>query len=531
MPDMLSNLFKQIKEFWSKLEKSQKKRIYITSSIVVLTVTMALITLTKPTYTTVVSDVSKKEIGEMSAILNENKIWNDVKEDGTKIIVNTKDNSKAQIALAEKGYPKGGMTFEDAVNMIGITTTESDKKHIWKQQQANEIAKKISTHDNIEYAEVSLAMPEESIFLTSDKTEKKPTAYVMVKPKSPLSKSQVQGIVMLVSKSVEQLDPKDITVVDNNLNILNSSTAADDEITVLTTQEEMLAKKTKELEDKVYNYFSVGQFDNFDTLRVVANPVLDFNKLKTQSKIINNPVDMDGGAIISSEERTEKGENALEGGAPGIDTNPGEADSPTYQLNDNNNSSYSSKELKQNFQYDETLHEEEKALGYLIPDKSTMAISIWYGKTVADESGISDDFMEQIRTAASRATGIPAANVSVNKFKMAQQDDIQRSTSDVIEETIKNYGLFIILSMLVLGLIISILTAGRRKAEVEIAATEELPINMDELMAKEEEKDDLINMQLEEKTEMQRQIDEFAKQKPEAVAQLVKSWLSDKSNY
>ena len=47
--------------------------------------------------------------------------------------------------------PKGGMTFEDAVKMIGITT-EMIKAYL-KQQQANEIAKSLA-HDNVEYAEI-----------------------------------------------------------------------------------------------------------------------------------------------------------------------------------------------------------------------------------------------------------------------------------------------------------------------------------------------------------------------------------------
>ncbi|MCR4394876.1 MAG: hypothetical protein NUV31_10940, partial [Dehalococcoidales bacterium] len=31
------------------------------------------------------------------------------------------DNGKAQMVLAQEGYPKGGITFEDAISMIGIT--------------------------------------------------------------------------------------------------------------------------------------------------------------------------------------------------------------------------------------------------------------------------------------------------------------------------------------------------------------------------------------------------------------------------
>ena len=528
MPEILINILNQIKEFWSKLDKSQKKRIYITSSVVAVSVIVALIALTRPTYATVVSNASQKEIAEMSTVLAEKGIWHEIGKDGTSIIVNAKDNSKAQIALAEKGYPKGGLTFEDAINMISITTTESDRKQIWKQQQANEIAKKLCAHDNIEYAEVSLAIPNESVFLTSNRTESRPTAYVMVKPKTQLTEEQVQGIVMLVSKSVEKLDPKDVVVVDNNLNILNR-TVPDSDIATLTTQEELLMKKARELEDKVYAYFSVGQFDNFDTLRVVANPVLDFDKMKTQSKIITPPRGMESGALISSQEKSERAENYAEDGAPGIDTNPGEAGAPTYQLSNNNNSSYRSEEIIQNFGYDETLKEEEKAIGYLVSEKSTMAISLWYGKRVTDESGLTDDFLEQIRIAASKATGIPVENISVNKYKLAPPETIETSPADVIEEIVKEYGLFIILTLLTIGMILSVLLPARQKAEpeevlaeplAEVSATEEIP--------KEEE---LISLSLEDKSEMHKQIDRFAREKPEIVAQLIKSWLADKSNY
>jgi flagellar M-ring protein FliF len=528
MPEIFTNIVEKIKEFWSKLDKSQKKRIYITSSIVAITVAAALIALTRPTYATVVSNASQKEIGEMSAVLNENGIWNKISEDGTGIIVNSRDNSKAQIALAEKGYPKGGLTFEDAINMIGITTTESDKKQIWKQQQANEIAKKLCAHDNIEYAEVSLAIPDDTVFLTSNRTESKPTAYVMVKPVTVLTEEQVQGIVMLVSKSVEKLEPENVVVVDNNLYILNRS-VPDNDISALSTQEELLAKKARELEEKVYSYFSVGQIDSFDTLRVVATPVLDFDRVKTQSKLITNPEGMDSGAIISSQERNERAENVAEDGAPGMDTNPGEANAPTYQLYNNNNSSYKSEEITQNFGYDETIKEEEKAIGYLVAEKSTMAISLWYGKRVTDESSLTDDLIEQVRTAASKATGIPIENISVNKYKLAPQETVEKSTVDIIEELIKDYGLFIILVLLILGMIISILLSFKQKVETEEILTEPIvDIAMEDEIPREEE---FIGLKLDDKSEMQKQIDKFAEEKPELVAKLIKSWLADKSNY
>ena len=253
----------------------------------------------------------------MASILEENNIKYKIENGGSDIFIHASDNDRAQVILAQEGYPKGGMTFEDAIGMIGITTTESDKKQIWHQQQTSDLERKLRMLDNIEDASVSLALPEKSIFLTSEENKKKPTAWVRVKPTEPLTSKQVKGIVMLVSRSVEGLDPADVTVVDNNLNILNDQ-YEDEYMEAISTQEEMRLKKAYELEQRVMKYFSVGQFDNFDTFRVVANPYLDFDKVRSTSRTLSNPEGMNGGAVISSQERRERLENAETGGVPGL---------------------------------------------------------------------------------------------------------------------------------------------------------------------------------------------------------------------
>lgn len=527
MLEFFSNLLKQIKEFWQKLDKSQRTHIYITSAIVVIAVTIAIIVLTRPSYSVLVSNVNQKEIGEMSSILSENNIWHEITDNGTSIKVYSKDNSKAQIVLAQAGYPKGGITFEDAISMIGITTTESDKKHIWKQQQASEIAKKLMTLDVIEYAEVSLALPEEKVFLTSNEKEYLPTAYVMVKPKTTLTQEQVKAIVMMVSKSVEKLEPENITVVDNNLNLLNDY-SEEDNITAITKQEELRLQKARELEEKVYKYFNVGGgFDSFDTLRVVANPYLDFDTLKTQSKLISNPSGMDGGALISREEITEKSSGVEEGGVPGTDTNPGETTAPTYLLGNQGTSNYDYRERRENYIYDETVQEQEKALGYLVPERSSMAISLWYGKRVLDDSKLSDDLINQIKLAASAATGIPVENITVNKYMMAPAEIVQKSTADRIKELVNEYGLFMILLLMIAVMTASVLSMRKKSESLEVAAVESAA-SLSDIMEPEYEEvipEPVKRVSLEEKSGIAKEIDRIIKEKPEAVAQLLRTWL------
>ena len=252
MPEFIKKYLDQLKEFWESLEKSQKTRLYITSAIVVAAVCISIILLNRPNKIVLFSNSDQKQIGEMISILNDNNIWNSAENNGTSIVIDAKDNNKAQILLAQSGYPKSGFTFEDAISKIGITTTQGDKKQIWKRQQISDLETKIEILDNIDEAAVTLATPETSIFYTEGQEQPRPTAYVMVRPNRKLTPAQVEGIVMLVSRSVERLDPKDVTVADNNSNILNSD-MANDTISAANSQDELRQKRENELEQKVLN--------------------------------------------------------------------------------------------------------------------------------------------------------------------------------------------------------------------------------------------------------------------------------------
>lgn len=525
MPDVIKKYLDQLKEFWGSLEKSQKTRLYITSAIVAVAIIISILVLTKPNRIVLFSNSDQKQIGEMTAILTDNSIWNEAQNNGTSIVIDSKNNNKAQILLAQAGYPKSGMTFEDAISKIGITTTESDKKHIWKAQQVSDLETKIKMLDNIDNAVVTLATPETSIFPLPGGEQPRPTAYVMVAPNQKLTDAQVEGIVMLVSRSVENLDPKDVTVADNNSNILNANNS-DDSIRAVNSQEDMRRQREAELENKVLNYFSVGQFDNFDTLRVVAHATLDFDKDKSQIKSLTNPQGMDAGAIISNKSTEETIKNGTASGEPGLGANPGTTNNPSYQVGSDGNSDYSNKSAETNFGYDEKLQETEKATGKLIPAESGLAISLWYGKKVTDATKIDDAFINDIKAAASMATGVPVKNISVNKLKLAQPEVVQISINDRIKQLITDYGFFVLMLLLIVGLLI-VGMPRRKKQQEEVLQPAMAGGGGGPKFIVPDQEDPLPEIELEERSEIKKQIDKFVKQKPDAVAQLLRNWLSD----
>jgi len=524
MPEFISKLKQKVADFWKDLDKSQKKRIYIISAILVVVLTVSIVLATRTNYVPLIKSSNQKDISEMTKILQEQNIGFKLDQNSGTILIDSKDNNKAQVALIQGGYPRSGMTFEDAFSSIKINTTESDKQKLWQHYDESTLSTKLKMlADNIEDASVTISKPEDTPFVIDDNDNEKPSANVIVKPMGELTEKQVQGIVMMVASSVVGLDPKDVTVLDNNLNILNNQTI-DSSINEANSQYDMKQRMKRALENSVYNLYNKVPLDSFESIRAVVNPVLDFDKMKKQTSDISNGTGLDGPAIISSETIKEKLVNDNAGGVPGIDSNPG--DTTTYPLNSEGNSSYNKSSEKVNNEYKRTITDEEKALGALDAEKSTMTVALYYGRRVKDDTNITPAFIESIKSDVSRATGIPVANISVNKYKMASETIEAKTLAETIKELVNNYGFFVLLLLLTIGLIIALIPRKKKEdqesvGEPALAAAGGFDVTVGD------DFDDVPEIDLEEKSEIKKKIEKFVKQKPESVAQLLRTWLSD----
>ncbi|NTV90288.1 MAG: flagellar M-ring protein FliF [Clostridiales bacterium] len=526
MPEILKKYWRQIVEFWQSLDKSQKTRLYVTSALVTAVIGVSIFMLARPNRVTLIKSEDMAQISQMTTVLTENSIWYSLDEAGTGIIVNSSDKNNARIALSNAGLPKEGTTFADAISMIGISTTESDKEKIWRQQQISQIEANIKMIDGISDATVNLAVPEQSIFISEGEEAPTPQAIVTVKSSNKLSDDQVRGIVLIVSRSVENLQAKDVSVVDGNTGLPLNDASEDDALSAASTQEELRKSREKEIRKKVLEQLGYGPSDTFDSLTVTASVVLDFDTQKTSTKSITNPSGMDGGALVSGEKTSETATNGSANGATGTDSNPG---TTSYQTGTTGSGDYSNKTEKYNYAYDEKLTDQQKATGKLVPTESGLAISLWYGKNIADDTKITEEFITGIKESASTATGIPVTNISVNKLKLAPDEVVQQALIDTIKQLLSDYGLFLLLFILIISMLI-VAMSGRQKAlpletETALAAAAAGPGGPRFVLP--EQGEPLPDIDMEERSEIKKQIDKFVKQKPDAVAQLLRNWLSD----
>lgn len=519
MPEGFSRLFQQFIDLWNNMEKSQRARMVSVLLVSVACISAAIIFLTRPRYEYLFVNVDSREIGEMSKILQTEKIPHQITADGAGIKVRTADKSRAQVVLVQQNYPKSSsMTFADAFGKFSVNTTESDKEWVKKEYEERKLADKLKMLDNVEMASVSLNQPKKSLFVSGNNEEA--SASVVVKPRAQMTKNQVRGIVMLVARSVESLKPQNITVVDTEGNVLNDDYGEDSIVASSSRQYELTLSKKKELEKNVKDVFS-GMLVNFDSIRPVANVVLDFNTESTTSVRYEPPKGSEQGLPRSIATTEEQLENGTPEGVPGIDSNSGTI--PVYPSGSEQSSSYSSSSSTVNNELDQISTQTVKAVGNLDTDKSSMAVSLLYGIDVQDEP--SADIIESVKQTISNATGILASRISVITLKAIPPQAQQKlGFADNAKRMIDDYGFFGLMVLLFITLMI--LVISRRNSFDESALFPQMAGGANWGGA-DVQYADVKEIEFEEKSEIKKQIENFVKKKPDAVAQLLRNWLAD----
>ena len=183
-----------------------------------------------------------------------------------------KDKNKAQMELAIEGIPAERFSYDDILKGSSITTTNEERKKRYLIAQMNDLAKTIEEIDGIRSATVNLSVSEDSNFLLKDQ-ESKASVFIEVAPGKTISPEQVNGIVMLVANAVKDLDPANVSVIDNKGLVLNKK--SEDGTFQATTQLNLQQQVQEELKGALTQFLSTVYGPN--NVAVMVNVKLDFD--------------------------------------------------------------------------------------------------------------------------------------------------------------------------------------------------------------------------------------------------------------
>ena len=303
----MADLSEQIKKL-----PMQKMVAFLVVIALVLTAGILLVTwMQKADFQLLYANLSEEDAGAIVQKLNELKI--PYSTSGGGIMVPADKVYEVRLQLASQGLPQGGGVGFELFDKTSFTMTDFVQKLNYRRALQGELARTIRSLVEVDQCRVHLAVPEKSLFMQKDE---KPKASVLVKLRSGrrLSQGQIQGIVHLVSSSVEGLDPKDVSVVNNSGEMLTS--IVDENFAASGGQIEYQRNFEKDLETRVISMLEPVVGKGKVKSRVAAS--LDFTKVeKTEERY-----DPDSQVARSEQRNTEKSTSGVAGGGvPGVGSN------------------------------------------------------------------------------------------------------------------------------------------------------------------------------------------------------------------
>jgi flagellar M-ring protein FliF len=188
-------------------------------------------------YTVIYSNLELKDAANVIAGLKELDIPYEIRENGHAIAVPKDKSDQARLGLAEKNLPAGGVVGWEIFDESRLGATDFDRRIQLIRAISGELSRTIRQIETVEDARVQIVLPETRLFA---ETVAPVTASVMLrlKPGAELSPEKVNGIIHLVASSVENLQPQNVTIIDDTGRILSAKVAQPMEETLESITEE-----------------------------------------------------------------------------------------------------------------------------------------------------------------------------------------------------------------------------------------------------------------------------------------------------
>lgn len=176
-----------------------------------------------PSYRVLFTNLSDRDGGAIIAQLAQLNIPYRNADGGT-LLVPQDQVHEARLKLASLGLPKGSVVGFEIMETQRFGVTQFQEQVNFQRALEGELSRSIQSLAPVAASRVHLALPKQSGFL---RERQPPTASVLVQvhPGRALDRQQVAGIVHLVSSSVPELNPKNVSVVDQHGNLLANERA------------------------------------------------------------------------------------------------------------------------------------------------------------------------------------------------------------------------------------------------------------------------------------------------------------------
>ena len=313
----MGSAFKQIAAIWSRLGINQKVTMLGLGAGVLAGLAVLVWLARRPSYELLYSDLEEKDMAQVVGFLKDSKVPYQISLGGKAILVPEGQKYDLRLGLANKGLMAGGHVGLELWESPGWSTSPLAEQMMKRRAMQGELARTIMHIQQVAWADVQVAESEPSLFAEDHRAT---TAAITLKlrPGCSLNGVQVSGIARLVAGSVEGLEPKNVTIIDEEGNLLSSphddtsATEASDVHAFRRACEEQLAAKAQVMLDRALgpgkSVVKVSAILDMDRSTETRESVEAESRValteKTTSKTSTTPAETAGAAAGSQSEET-----------------------------------------------------------------------------------------------------------------------------------------------------------------------------------------------------------------------------------
>lgn len=497
----------------------------------------------KPDYRVLFSNFSDRDGGAIVASLQQMNIPYKYAEGGGAILVPADQVHDARLKLASQGLPKGGNVGFELMENQKLGVSQFHEQVNFQRALEGELARSIESIAQVAAARVHLALPKASVFL---RDQQKPTASVLINlhPGRNLDQQQVNAVIHLVASSVPELPPKNVSVIDQNGNLLSQSDKQRDANGLDPNQLKYVQELQQSIAKRIESILTpiIGA----ENVRAEATADIDFSHSEQAAEIYKPNQEPNSGTVRSQQSsEAHNGAQNVASGVPGALTNqpPAPATAPLTAPPANGNAaaaqgsapgSSTQKEVTVNYEVDKTVRYVQQPMGGV--KRLSVAVVVNYKREVGKDGKVTmkpltDAEKAQITDLVKEAMGYnrdrgDTLNVVNSPFAGMEKDKIEPTPiwkqPDTMLQLAKDWGRWLGGIIVLLLLYFKVL----KPIWARIDASLNPPPPAVTYEPEEDEQEDVVEIQQQrgyvQNLERAKQL---ARDDPKLVANVVKSWV------
>ena len=519
------------------LQASQKFGLMLAAAAVIALLVGAWMWSQTPDYRVLYANVSDRDGGAIIGALEQMKVPYKFTEGGGAILIPGNQVHEVRLRLASQGLPKGGLVGFELMENQKLGSSQFLEQVNYQRATEGELARSIQSLASVESARVHLAISKPSVFV---RNQQKTSASVLLNlhPGRLLEPAQASAIVHLVASSIPGLAVKDVTVVDQNGNLLSSQDSATLNAKLDVKLDAGQLKYVQELEQNYVKRIEaiLSPITGISNVRAQVTADVDFARTERAEEIYRpNRRDSDP-AAIRSQQSTETTSNGPQGpsGVPGALSNQppepatapitaaagtaaGEDGAPAAPANVH-------KESTVNYEVDKTIQHIRQPLGGI--KRLSVAVVVNYRKetdsegkieqkplTVEEIAKINDLVKEAMGYSKERGDTLNVVNSPFSETEIEVIPEVPVWKNPVIWDWAKEIGKHLLIAAVLFYLILGVLrpflknVAESRNAMLQVKEEVVVPPGF---------------VSYEEKLETAKQL---SKEDPKVAAGVIKDWV------